>query len=185
MSHGRVRRSRRAISRGMSLTIPGLFGNLEHLAVRCALRQQQRVDVERLGAFPDNRQCFHRLLTGWNSCLSSFNIIPCGMNGPEIEEFLTHLAVKRKIPASTQQGINIVFFALQAYSKQKVSKFKTVRLVLQRLRYWLTVQTGSRTFGQPGPPAVQPLANRRFLVKIPLHYKLAHENTSRFSNTIP
>ena len=36
---------------------------------------------------------------------------PSGMGGPEIEEFLTHLAVKRQVSASTQnQALNAVVF---------------------------------------------------------------------------
>lgn len=36
---------------------------------------------------------------------------PNSMGGPEIEEFLTHLAVKRKVSASTQnQALNAIVF---------------------------------------------------------------------------
>ncbi len=58
---------------------------------------------------------------------------PTGMGGPEIEEFLTHLAVKRKVSASTQnQALNAVVFLFKHILGKEPCEFKAVRAKQRR-----------------------------------------------------
>ncbi len=59
---------------------------------------------------------------------------PDSMGGPEIEEFLTHLAVKRQVSASTQnQALNAVVFLFKHTLGKEPGEFKAVRA--KRRRY--------------------------------------------------
>ena len=53
--------------------------------------------------------------------------------GPEIEEFLTHLAVKRQVSASTQnQALNAVVFLFKHILGKEPGEFKAVRAKQRR-----------------------------------------------------
>ena len=53
---------------------------------------------------------------------------PNSMGGPEIEEFLTHLAVKPKVSASTQnQAINAIVFLYKHIIRKELGEIKAVR----------------------------------------------------------
>ena len=55
------------------------------------------------------------------------------MGGPEIEEFLTHLAVKRQVSASTQnQALNAVVFLFKHILGKEPGEFKAVRAKQRR-----------------------------------------------------
>ena len=56
------------------------------------------------------------------------------MGGPEIEEFLTHLAVKRKVSALTQnQALNAVVFLFKNTLRKEPGEFKPVRAKRHKL----------------------------------------------------
>ena len=53
---------------------------------------------------------------------------PNSMGGPEIEEFLTHLAIKRKVSASTQnQALNAIVFLYKHIIRKEPGEVKPVR----------------------------------------------------------
>ena len=55
------------------------------------------------------------------------------MGGPEIEEFLTHLTVKRQVSASTQnQALNAVVFLFKHILGKEPGEFKAVRAKQRR-----------------------------------------------------
>ncbi len=58
---------------------------------------------------------------------------PSGMGGPEIEEFLTHLTVRRQVSASTQnQAFNAVVFLFKHILGKEPGEFKAVRAKRRR-----------------------------------------------------
>ena len=58
---------------------------------------------------------------------------PAEMGGPEIEAFLTHLAVRRKVSASTQnQALNAVVFLFRHILGKAPGEFKAVRAKQRR-----------------------------------------------------
>ena len=71
---------------------------------------------------------------------------PKEMNGKEIEDFLTHLAVKENVAASTQnQALNAILFLYKEVLKQELDlKVDAVRA--KRSRYLPTVLTKEEVF---------------------------------------
>ena len=71
--------------------------------------------------------------------MSSYNTIPqrfrnpSGMGSPKIEEFLTHLAVKRQVSASTQnQALNALVFLFKHILGKESGEFEAVRAKQRR-----------------------------------------------------